>query len=87
MKKGYGLEFIENGDQGTGYYITREVIDDTDPDNLVYGYEKSLIQRAEIGQNSSIEDSTHLSFDNIWRFMDQDMVTLTSDNNIMFKKD
>lgn len=87
LKKGYGLEFIKDGGQGTGYYITKEIIDDSDPDNLKYAYEKSLIQRAKIGQNSFIKDSTHLNFENIWRFMDQSQVTLTSDNNIMLNRD
>ncbi len=87
LKKGFGVEFIENGDQGTGYYITKQIVDDSDPDNLKYAYEKSLIQRAKIGQNSFIKDSTHLRFKNIWRFMDQSQVTLTSENNIMLKKD
>jgi len=87
LKKGFGLEFIEKGDQGTGYYITEQVPDFSDPLNPTYTTKKSFIQGARIGQNSELANSTHLQFENIWRFMDQDQVTLTSDNNIMLKKD
>ena len=87
LKKGYGLEFIEKGDQGTGYYITEQVPDFTDPLNPTYTTKRTLIQKAKIGRNSFKQDSTHLDFSNIWRFMDQDMVTLTSGNNIMSKRD
>jgi len=85
LKTGFGIEFVPAGDQGTGYYITEQVPDYSDPLNPTFVTKKSLIQRAEIGQNSFIKDSTHLRFENIWRFMDQDQVTLTSENNIMEK--
>lgn len=87
LKKGYGLEFI-NGDKGLGYYITEQVPDFSDPLNPTYTTKKSFLQSASLtGGNTDRKWSTHLKFENIWRFMDQDMITLTSDNNIMFKKD
>jgi len=73
LKKGYGLEHELN----IGYYITEQVPDFSDPLNPTYKTKRTLIQKGATG----------LDFSNIWRFMDQDMITLTSDNNIMFKKD
>lgn len=73
LKKGYELEH----DLGEGYYITEQVPDFSDPLNPTYKTKRTLIQKGAMA----------LNFDSIWRFMDQDMITLTSNNNIMFKKD
>ena len=79
LKKGYDLI----NEDGT-YYITEQIPDFSDPLNPKYSTKKSKIQGI---QGSGRGMGYALDFKNIWRFMDQDMVTLSSENNVMFKKD
>ena len=74
-----GLEYDKND---KAYYITKRIIDDSDPLNLTYGEE-----RIKVYDSGGNPGNDGLPFDKIWRFIDQDMVTLSSDNNIMIKQD